>query len=122
MAEDRDLVRRRIQAMSLEERAALNKTIRDRAATRLSKCREVSPAAVQRFKKKIQNYPLTGKAAWLAPHRKRISDWMVRFNEDGNYIADLGDIRKMRFQFTGKPFSQAQAELLHRLKLRGCAS
>ena len=75
----------------------------------------MSPAAVQRFKEKIQNYPLTGKAAWLAPHRERISDWVVRFYRDGNDTADLDDIRKMRFQFAKKPLSQAQAEQLLRL-------
>ena len=101
--------------MSPEERAALNKAIKDQQAAGLAKCREVSPAAVQRFKEKIQNYPLTGKAAWLAPHRERISDWVVRFYRDGNDTADLDDIRKMRFQFAKKPLSQAQAEQLLRL-------
>ena len=96
--------------MTPEERAALNKWIKDRAAAGLAKCRKVSPAAVQRFKEKIQNYPLTGKAAWLAPHRERISDWVVRFYRDGNDTADLDDIRKMRFQFAKKPLSQAQAD------------
>ena len=62
--------------MSPEERAELNKAIKDQQTAALAKCREVSPAAVQRFKEKIQNYPLTGKAAWLAPHRERISDWV----------------------------------------------
>ena len=115
MTEDRDLLRQCIQAMSPKERAALNKWIKDRAAAGLAKCRKVSPAAVQRFKEKIQNYPLTGKAAWLAPHRERISDWVVRFYRDGNDTADLDDIRKMRFQFAKKPLSQAQAEQLLRL-------
>ena len=70
MTEDRDLLRQLIKAMSPEERAALNKAIKDQQTAALAKCREVSPAAVQRFKEKIQNYPLTGKAAWLAPHRE----------------------------------------------------
>ena len=80
--------------MSTQELAALNKAIKDQQAAGLAKCREVSPAAVQRFKEKIQNYPLTGKAAWLAPHRERISDWVVRFYRDGNDTADLDDIRR----------------------------
>ena len=115
VTEDRDLLRQRIQAMSPEERAALNKAIKDEQAAGLAKCREVSPAAVQRFKEKIQDYPLTGKAAWLAPHRERISDWVVRFYRDGNDTTNLDDIRKMRFQFAGEPLSQAQAEQLLRL-------
>ena len=101
--------------MSPEERAALNKAIKDQQADALAKCREVSPAAVQRFKEKIQNYPLTGKAAWLAPHRERISDWVVRFYRDGNDTADLDDIRKMRFQFAGEQLSHPQAQQLLKL-------
>ena len=101
--------------MSTQELAALNKAIKDQQAAGLAKCREVSPAAVQRLKKKIQNYPLTGKAAWLAPHRERISDWLVRFYKDGNDTADLDDIRKMRFQFAGEPLSHPQAQQLLKL-------
>ena len=101
--------------MSPEERAALNKAIKDQQAAGLAKCREVSPAAVQRFKEKIQNYPLTGKAAWLAPHRERISDWVVRFYRDGNDTDNLDDIRTMRFQFAGEPLSHPQAQQLLKL-------
>ena len=101
--------------MSPEERAARNQAIKDRVAAGLAKCREVSPAAVQRFKEKIQNYPLTGKAAWLEPHRERISNWVVTTYRCGNDTADLDDLRQVRFQFAGEPLSQAQAEQLLRL-------
>jgi hypothetical protein len=115
VTEDRDLLRQRIQAMSPEERAARNQAIKDRAAAGLAKCREVSPAAVQRFKEKIQNYPLTGKAAWLVPHRERISDWVVTTYRCGNDNADLDDLRQVRFHFAGVPLSHAQAQQLLRL-------
>ena len=101
--------------MSPEERAALNKAIKDQQAAGLAKCREVSPAAVQRFKKKIQNYPLTGKAAWIEPHRERISDFVVTTYRCGNDDIDLNDLRKVRFQFAGEKLSQAQVEQLLRL-------
>ena len=101
--------------MSPEELAALNKAINDRHDAALAKCREVSPAAVQRFKKKIQNYPLTGKAAWIEPHRERISDFVVTTYRCGNDDIDLNDLRKVRFQFAGEKLSQAQVEQLLRL-------
>ena len=102
--------------MSPEERAALNKAIKDQQAAALAKCREVSPDALKRFEKKIADYPLQGKAAWLAPHRKRISDWVVRTYSDGNDTADLDDLRRvMRFEFDGESLSQAQKDQLLRL-------
>ena len=102
--------------MSPEERAALNKAIKDQQAAALAKCRKVSPDALKRFEKKIADYPLQGKAAWLAPHRKRISDWVVWTYECGNDTDDLDDIRRlMRFTFAGESLSQAQKDQFLRL-------
>ena len=106
--------------MSTQELAALNKAIKDQQAAALAKCRKVSPDALKRFEKKIADYPLQGKAAWLAAHRKRISDWVVRTYEAGNDTDDLDDLRRvMRFEF-GKgekslSLSQAQKDQLLRL-------
>ena len=101
--------------MSTQKLAALNKAIKDQQATALAKCRTVSPDALKRFEKKIADYPLQGKAAWLAPHRERISDWVVRFYRDGNDTTNLDDIRTMRFQFAGEPLSHPQAQQLLKL-------
>ena len=94
--------------MSPEERAALNKAIKDQQAAALAKCREVSPDALKRFEKKIADYPLQGKAAWLDPHRNKLRDLVVLAFEGGAETMD--DMRLMRFRFDKKDLTQPQRD------------
>jgi hypothetical protein len=113
--EDRDLLRERFNAMSPEERDALNKAIRDRAAAGLAKCRKVTPNALQRFEEKIKDYPLEGKAAWLAPHRDRLRRFVVTTYACGNDEHDLTDLNILRFKLGDEALTQAQKQQLLRV-------
>ena len=113
--EDRDLLRERFNAMSPEERDALNKAIRDRAAAGLAKCRKVTPNALQRFEEKIKDYPLEGKAAWLDPHRERLRRFVVTTYECGNDDIDLTELNILRFKLGDEALTRQQTEKLLKL-------
>ena len=120
MTEKLDLLRQFLNAMSPDERAARNQAIKDRAAAQLAKCRKVSPSALKRFEEKIQNYPLQGKAAFLGPHRDRLSDWVVYLYECGNDAHDLTDFSILRFKWGGDAMSQPNRKRSWALPLIGC--
>ena len=94
--------------MSPEERAALNKAIKDRHEAGMQRRREVSPSALEKFEKQIAEYPLQGKAAWLDPHRNKLRDLVLLAFEGGAETMD--DIRLMRFRFDKKELTQPQRD------------
>ena len=112
MTEDRDLLRQRLNAMSPEERAALNKVIKDRAAEGQERCRKVSPTALKRFKEKTEDYPLKGTAAFLHPHRDRLRKFVVHVYESGNDEHDLTDLNILRFMWGDESLTHPQAQKL----------
>ena len=94
--------------MSPEERAALNKAIKDRHEAGMERRREVSPNALRKFEEQIANYPLQGKAAWLDPHRNKLRDLVVLAFEGG--AETMEDMRLLRFRFDGEMFTQPQRD------------
>ena len=98
--------------MSPEERAALNKAIKDRAAEGQERCRKVSPNALTRFKEKTEDYPLKGKAAFLHPHRDRLRKFVVHVYESGNDEHDLTDLNILRFKWGDESLTHPQAQKL----------
>ena len=94
--------------MSPEERAALNKAIKDRHEAGMERRREVSPNALRKFEEQIANYPLQGKAAWLDPHRDKLRDLVVLAFEGGAETMD--DMRLMRFRFDKKDLTHPQRD------------
>ena len=94
--------------MSPEERAALNKAIKDRHEAGMERRREVSPNALRKFEEQIANYPLQGKAAWLDPHRNKLRDLVVLAFEGGAETMD--DMRLLRFRFDGEMLTQPQRD------------
>ena len=98
--------------MSPEERAALNKAIKDRAAEGQERFRKVSPTALKRFKEKTEDYPLKGKAAFLHPHRDRLRKFVVHVYESGNDEHDLTDLKILRFKWGDESLTHPQAQKL----------
>ena len=94
--------------MSPEERAALNKAIKDRHEAGMERRREVSPNALRKFEEQIANYPLQGKAAWLDPHRNKLRDLVVLAFEGGAETMD--DMRLLRFRFDGEMLTHPQRD------------
>ena len=94
--------------MSPEERAALNKVIKDRHEAGMKRRREVSPNALRKFEEQIAEYPLQGKAAWLDPHRNKLRDLVVLAFEGGAETMD--DMRLLRFRFEGEMLTQPQRD------------
>ena len=101
--------------MSPDERAAHNQAIQDRVAAGLAKCRKVTPNAIQKFEEKIKDYPLEGKAAWLAPHRDRLRRFVVTTYANGNDEHDLTDLSILRFKLGDEALTRQQTEKLLKL-------
>ena len=94
--------------MSPEERAALDKAIKDRHEAGIKRRREVSPSALRKFEEQIAEYPLQGKAAWLHPHRNKLRNLVVLAFEGGAETMD--DMRLLRFRFEGVMLTQPQRD------------
>ena len=94
--------------MSPEERAALNKAIKDRHEAGMKRSSEVTPNALRKFEEQIANYPLQGKAAWLDPHRNKLRDLVVLAFEGGAETMD--DMRLMRFRFDKELLTHPQRD------------